>query len=602
MKRADPHRRGLVLRFFRECVRPYLGLQIEIGVCLLVGVAMRLVDPILLKVIIDRALGDSDFTLLVILVTVLGVVLLFRVAFHVVSVWLFSYSGLRILFDLRQRVFEHVERLSLFFFRGERTGDILARLTSDIDVLQRAAAHTVVHAAQDVLTLLGIFTILFWLDPLLTLVLLAVYPLLIFGLSRINGLLRDESGRAREAISDLFSFLDERLVAMRLVQEFRREKAEARRHVEVSRPWIATNLRLSVLGAWQVSLADLMATGAFIVVFLLGGARTLSGQLSVGGLVAFYTLAVRLYRPISGLIDINIDLQIARASLARVYELLDSPPQVEEAPDATTPPRIAGEIRIEGVSLTWPDGTRGLDGVDVSVASGQVVAFVGPSGGGKSTLAALLGRYIDPQQGTVLVDGLDVRKWKLKALRGAVGLVPQETQLFHDTLAANLRLARPRASDEALVEALRDAGLDEFLGALPEGLNTVVGEHGMRLSGGERQRLALARALLKDPAIHVLDETTSALDPETERRVLERYFEKVRGRTVILIAHRLTSVTDADRIFVLHQGRIVESGTHDELYAGNGLYRRLFDYQLRKPETARGESPGHPDRSGPLDA
>jgi ABC-type multidrug transport system fused ATPase/permease subunit len=353
--------------------------------------------------------------------------------------------------------------------------------------------------------------------------------------------------------------------------------------VRVSRPWIATNLRLSILGAWQVTLADLMSTGAFMLVFLLGGARALSGVLSVGSLVAFYTLAVRLYRPVSGLIDINIDLQIARASLARVYELLDSPPQVEEAADATTPPRVAGEIRVEDVSLTWPDGTRGLEGVDIAISPGQVVAFVGPSGGGKSTLAALLGRYLDPQRGSVVVDGLDVRRWKLRALRAAVGLVPQETQLFHDSLAANLRLARPRASDEALVAALEAAGLEEFLKSLPEGLQTIVGEQGMRLSGGERQRLALARALLKDPAIHVLDETTSALDPQTERNVLERYFERVRGRTVILIAHRLTSVVDADRIFVVDRGRLVESGTHEELYGRDGLYRRLFDHQLRKP-------------------
>jgi ABC-type multidrug transport system fused ATPase/permease subunit len=591
VKRTDPHQRGLIFRFYRECVRPYLGLQAEIGICLLVGVALHLIDPILLKVIIDRALGDSDFSLLVILVAVLGVVLIFRVAFHLVSVWLYSYSGLRILFDLRQRVFQHIERLSLFFFRGERTGDILARLTYDIDVLQQAAAHTVVNAVQDILTLIGIFTILFWLDPVLTLVLLAVYPLLGFILARINGLVRNESGKAREAISDLFSFLDERLGGMRLVQEYRREKTEARRHVRVSRPWIAANLRLSVLGAWQISIADLMSTGAFMLVFLLGGARAISGALSVGSLVAFYALAVRLYRPVSGLIDINISLQVARASLARVYELLDSPPEIEEAADATIPDRIAGEIRIENVSLTWPDGTRGLDGINLFIGPGQVVAFVGSSGGGKSTLAALLGRYIDPNSGTVTVDGLDVRRWKLSDLRGTIGLVPQETQLFHDTLAANLRMAQPRASDETLIDSLEAAGLGQFLKALPEGLGTIVGEHGMRLSGGERQRLALARALLKDPMIHVLDETTSALDTETERKVLERYLDKVRGRTVILIAHRLTSIVDVDRIFVLDQGRVVEAGTHDELYGADGLYRRLFDFQLRKPENRRDPKP-----------
>jgi ATP-binding cassette subfamily B protein len=222
--------------------------------------------------------------------------------------------------------------------------------------------------------------------------------------------------------------------------------------------------------------------------------------------------------------------------------------------------------------------------VSLRIAPGSTVALVGPSGGGKSTLAALIARSIDPDRGSIAIDGLDLRSWKLAALRRAVGLVPQETQLFHDTLAANLRMACPSASRERLRDALVSAGLREFLDALPEGLDTIVGEHGLRLSGGERQRLALGRALLKEPVIHVLDEATSALDPRTERRVLGRFFEAVRGRTVVLIAHRLTTVTDADRIFVLHEGRIVEEGTHAELYALDGHYRSLYDHQLRRPD------------------
>jgi len=551
LKRADPHQRGLVLRFFREFVRPYFGLQLEIGACLVFSVALQLVDPLLLKLIIDRAIGDGDATLLTLLVGVLGVVLIFRVAFRLVSVWLYSYSGLRILFDLRQRVFEHVER-------------------------------TLVNAVQDLLTIIGIFALLLWLDPFLTLGLALAYPPLVFVLMRINRHLRQEGMRAREAIGGLFSFLEERLAGIRLVQEFLREKAEARAHVRVSRPWIAANLNLSMMGAGQISLADLMATGAFILVFLLGGHRTLSGALSLGGLIAFYTLATRLYRPISGLIDINIDLQVARAALGRVFELLDETPQIREAEDATTAPGPTGEIRLEGVELVWPDGTRVLDGIDLTIEPGQVVALVGPSGSGKSTLAAVIARYLDPGQGTVSVAGLDVRRWKLRELRRAIGLVPQETQLFHDTLAANLRLARPAAGDDELTSALQTAGLSEFLSRLPDGLDTIVGEQGLRLSGGERQRLALARALLKRPVVQILDEATSALDPRTERQVLSRMHEQLRGRTLILIAHRLTSITEVDRIFFLHRGRIAEAGSHDELYRADGLYRSLYDEQLRR--------------------
>ncbi|MEW6745145.1 MAG: ABC transporter ATP-binding protein [Planctomycetota bacterium] len=582
MKKIDPHRRGLIRRFFRTFVWPYAGLQAEIALCLIVSVALNLVDPLVLRAIIDRALGDGDYPLLVLLVSILGGVLLFRVAFRLLTVWLYSYSGLRILFDFRQRVFEHVEHLSLYFFRGERIGDILARLTTDIDVLQRAAAHTLVNAVQDLLTIAGIVAVLLWLDPLLTLVLVVVYPVLVLILARINRRLRDEGARARDSIGDLYSFLEERLAGMRLIQEFLRQRAEARRHVGVSRPWIDSNLTLSVIGAGQVSLVDLMTTGAFILVFLLGGARALAGELSLGSLVAFYTLATRLHRPISGLIDINIDIQVARASLGRVFELLDMEPEVQEARDAEVPARIEGAIRLHGVSMNWPDGTRALDGVDLEIAPGQVVALVGPSGGGKSTLAALVARYLDPQRGEVAIDGLNVRRWKLKALHRAVGLVPQETQLFHDTLAANLRMARPKAADAELLEALEAAGLGDFVRTLPEGLQTKVGEQGLRLSGGERQRLALARALLKAPAIQILDEATSALDPRTERLVLQWFFEKVKGRTVILIAHRLTSITVADRIHVISEGRLVESGTHMELYALGGLYRTLYDDQSRQ--------------------
>ncbi len=582
MRRSDPHRRGLVRRFFADFVRPYLGLQVEIGICLVAGVVLGLVDPLVLRAIIDRALGDGDRQALLLLTGVLALVLAFRIGFRLLSTWLYSYSGLRILFDLRSRMFGHVERLSPYFFRGERFGDILSRLTSDIDVLQQAAAHTVVNAASDALTVLGILALLLWLDPVLTAGLLLAYPLLLILLARVNRDIRDEGRRAREAYGGLFAFLEERLTGMRLVQEHLREKAEARAHVRVSRPLIRSNLALSMFGAWQVALADLVNTGAFVLVFLAGGARVLAGALSVGSLVAYYTLATRLLRPISGLIEVNVDIQVARAALARIFEMLDLVPQIREEAGAEVPPVVRGEIALTDVGLTWPDGTRALESVSLSIAAGGVVALVGPSGGGKSTLAALLPRYLDPMTGRIEVDGIDVRRWPLRDLRRAVGLVPQETQVFHDTLEANLRLACPAVPAARLFEAIEIAGLGEFVRSIPEGLATTVGEHGLRLSGGERQRLALARALLKDPAVYVLDEATSALDPRTERQVLSRFLDRVRGATVILIAHRLTSLVGVDRLFVIAEGGIAGSGTHEELYRAGGLYRELYDDQLRR--------------------
>lgn len=579
----EPRERRPVRRFLRERVRPYAALQVQIAACLAIGVALSLAEPLLLRSIIDGALADGDAPLLTTLVALIALVFVFRVVFRLLSVWLTSYSSLRILLEFRQACFEHVEKLTPYQLRSERLGDVLSRLTSDIEVLGRAASHTVVNAAQDLLTIVGILAVLFWLDPWLATLYVAVGPACFFCLARVNKSLRREGMAAREAMGGLYTFLEERLGALRLVQEHGREKSQAIEHVRVSRPWFEHNLKLSLAGSIQVSIADLMSAGAFALVFLVGGLRAIDGALSVGALVAFYTLASRMYRPIAGLVDVNIDLQVAGAALERTYALLDAPPAVQEAPDASEPAEKLGRVELRRASLRVNESQLVRD-VDLALAPGEILGVVGASGAGKSSLAGLLARYADVASGSVLIDGLDVRRWKLAALRRQVGYVPQETQLFHDTLAANLRFAKPKATDEELWQVLEDVQLAATVRAMPDGLATLVGQAGMRLSGGERQRVALARALLKRPGIHVLDEATSALDPLTERVLLERFFERVRGATVIVIAHRLSTLAHVDRVVVLEAGQLVESGTHGELLRKDGVYRSLFDEQARKAQ------------------
>jgi len=580
---AAPSDRGLFRRFLREHVAPYWLLQVEIAVCVLVQVALELVDPLILRAMIDRAIGDGDFELLVWLSALLLGSLAFRVAFRIVSTWLYSYGGLRVLFDFRRRAYERVQSLSPYYLQGEKYGDVLARLTSDVDVLQRAAIYTVVHAVQHVLVIVGVWTILVLLDAPLAGVLALVYPVLALGLWLLNRHLRTESIASRMSIGQLYEFLEERLGAVRLIQEFRRERAQVKRFVGISRPWIRSHLRLSVFASMQVSMADVMLALASIVVFLFGGARVLDGSLSIGTLIAFYTLAGRLHRPVSLLIDINIELQTARSALARVYEIIDLEPWIREAPGASVPSAIDGRVEFDAVDFRW-ESAEILRGISTTIAAGERIAVVGASGSGKSTLAALASRFLDPARGSVKLDGLDLRRWKLSELRKSVGVVPQEAQMFHDSLRANLRLAAPRANDEQLVAALESAQLGAFLSALPEGLDTQVGESGLRLSGGERQRLALARALLADPRVLILDEATSALDSRTEGEIQSALEEAARGRTTIVVAHRLSTIADADQIIVLDDGKVAERGTHAELVAREGIYADLWRRQADEPE------------------
>ena len=579
MPQPDPHAKGLVLRFLREHVRPWWGLQLLIGLCLVIGVLLELADPLLLKGIVDGALANGDRGLLFGLTGLLCVILVFRVAFRLLSVALYSYGGLRILFELRQRLFEHVQKLSPLALRGERMGDVLARVTADIDVLQRAAAHSVVNAFHDVLLIVGILAILVALDPVLALTFLIAYPLLALVLLVVNGRIRRAGMDARVAVGGLYDFLEERLGSIRLVQEFQRERASARDHVRVSRPWIRNNLRLSVLAAGQTSLADIMAMVGLLLVFLVGGLRAMEGDLSLGTLIAFYVLSTRLFRPISGLIDVNVDLQVARASLARVYEYLDREPEIRDDPQGFEAAAIRGAVVVKGASFAWPGAEETLKDVALAIDPGQVVAFVGPSGSGKSTLAALLTRELDVTAGGVEIEGVDTRRWRLGSLRRHVGLVPQEVRLLHASVRDNLGFAQRGVREDELRRVLDVAELGDWISELPGGLDTQVGQAGARFSGGERQRLALARALLKDPSILILDEATSALDARTERRLLSNLMVERRGRTLILIAHRLTSLVGVDRIFVFDRGRLVEAGSHAELYGRDGLYRNLFDQQ-----------------------
>jgi ATP-binding cassette, subfamily B, bacterial MsbA len=492
----------------------------------------------------------------------------------------FNAVGLAFVRDLRRRVYEKVLGQSGSFFARHPSGDLIARVTGDVDRIQSLFGTDLADLVQSLATLGGLVFLVVSLSPELTGAALLIAPAIVLPVVLIARRLRHLSKAARERMGDLTGVLSETIRGARVVQAYGAERWESGRFSEVNE----RTFRLAKKGARVMAFASPLVESASVLTFLLllgyASTRIAAGKMTLGTFISFGVGLAMMYQPFKRATRTNLALQQALASARRVFEILDAPNDVTDRAGAVRLGGFEREVRFESVTFAYEGGAPVLHAVDLSLPRGSVTALVGPSGSGKSTLAALLPRFMDPTDGRVTADGIDLRDVTLASLRARIGLVTQEVVLFDESVRRNVAYGAPEASDARIREALSAANALAFVEALPEGLDTRVGEGGARLSGGQRQRLAIARALLKDPPILVLDEATSALDAESERAVQQALERLMAGRTVLVIAHRLSTVRRADQLVVLEAGRIVERGAHGELLAAGGLYRRLHDLQV----------------------
>ena len=589
-RERDGHR---ILALFGD----YRGRLALVLAMIVFSAGLGMVSPFLLQSVLDNGIFRHKTTLLTELVIAMIAISAVTAAFSVWQTYLSNSIGQRVMHDLRAAVYRHLQRMSLAFFTRTRTGEVQSRIANDIGGLESVVTTTATTIAQNATTVIASLAAMIILDWRLAALSVIFVPVFVWLTRRVGRMRRTITTEQQRRLADMSALVAESLSVsgIMLGKTMGRGEDLADRFTGESRGIADLEVRSRMAGRWVMSTIQFTFAAQPAIVYWLAGQSFLGGAITVGTVVAFTTLQTRLLFPIQSLLNVGTDIEASLALFDRIFEYLDLPVDIVEAPEAIglRPEELLGEVHLHGVSFRYTGDEESawtLRDIDLDVPAGTKTAIVGETGSGKTTLGYLVARLYEPQRGSVTIDGIDVRAVSLASLAATVGVVSQETYLFHASVRENLRFARPEATDQEVQDAARTARIHDLIESLPEGYDTVVGERGYRFSGGEKQRMAIARTVLRNPPVLVLDEATSSLDTQTEfavQRELERLAE---GRTTITIAHRLSTIRDADQIVVLDQGRIVERGAHDELLARGGAYAALVARDLTE-QPVEGSSP-----------